>query len=288
MQNNNIASAERSVTSMYLNDVRSVTSLLSKEDEFTIAVKTLNGCSSSKKRFIESNLPLVISIAKNYQNRGIQLNDLISEGNLGLIRAVEKFDPYKGNSFSTYATNWISFFIEKHIMDNSRNVRVPVHVVKELNRVNKMEKVMTLELKRDPTSQELAERLDIPEERISFLLSMKFDTVSLDQSFSPSSNNDEIEGMYNFVPSDKVYEPDSSFEEQDLSTLISEVISSLPKREQDIVVRRFGLNGFEAMTLEEIGNEFNLSKERIRQIIKDTMKVVKENIVSQGIEELFI
>ena len=257
--------SESSVTQdpvkMYLKEIGKVP-LLSGEEELELAAKAAEGDEEARKKLAESNLRLVVSIAKHYTGRGMQLLDLIQEGNLGLIKAVEKFDYTRGYKFSTYATWWIRQAITRAIADQSRTIRIPVHMVETINRLIRTSRQMVQELGREPSVEELAKRLDMPVSRVAELMKNAQDPVSLD---SPVGEEEESH-LGDFLADENVEVPMEAATNVMLKEQLEEVLDTLTNREQQVISLRFGLYDGQSRTLEEVGKDFNVTRERIRQI----------------------
>lgn len=246
---------------MYLKEIGKVP-LLSAEEEISLAKEAEAGNTQAKKKLAESNLRLVVSIAKHYTGRGMQLLDLIQEGNLGLIKAVDKFDYTRGYKFSTYATWWIRQSITRAIADQSRTIRIPVHMVETINRIVRTSRQMVQELGREPSVEELAERLELSPERVADILKNAQDPVSLE---SPVGEEDDSH-LGDFLADSNVTVPMEAAANSMLKEQLEEVLDTLTSREQQVICLRFGLYDGQARTLEEVGRDFNVTRERIRQI----------------------
>ena len=246
---------------MYLKEIGKVP-LLSAEEEIDLARRMENGDEAAKKRLAEANLRLVVSIAKRYVGRGMLFLDLIQEGNLGLIKAVEKFDYTKGYKFSTYATWWIRQAITRAIADQARTIRIPVHMVETINKLIRVSRQLLQELGREPLPEEIAEELDMPVERVREILKISQEPVSLETPIG----EEEDSHLGDFIQDDNVPVPAEAAAATLLKEQLGEVLDTLTDREQKVLRLRFGMNDGRARTLEEVGKEFDVTRERIRQI----------------------
>ncbi|MBQ9063891.1 MAG: RNA polymerase sigma factor RpoD [Blautia sp.] len=246
---------------MYLKEIGKVP-LLSAEEEIELAKRMEDGDEEAKKRLAEANLRLVVSIAKRYVGRGMLFLDLIQEGNLGLIKAVEKFDYRKGYKFSTYATWWIRQAITRAIADQARTIRIPVHMVETINKLIRVSRQLLQELGREPTPEEISEHMDMPVERVREILKISQEPVSLETPIG----EEEDSHLGDFIQDDNVPVPADAAAFTLLKEQLSAVLGTLTEREQKVLRLRFGLDDGRARTLEEVGKEFNVTRERIRQI----------------------
>jgi len=249
---------------LYLREIGKIP-LLSAEEELELAQKVKSGDKRAKDKMAEANMRLVVSIAKRYSGRGLDFLDLIQEGNTGLLRAVEKFDPDKGFKFSTYATWWIRQAITRAIADQARTIRIPVHMVETINKLLRTQRRMTQELNREPTIEELAKELEMEPEKVEYVIKIKQDITSLDAGVG-RDGEDEDSVLGDFIEDEDGATPEESATNQLLKEQVQAVLSTLSEREQKIVKMRFGLEGGKSHTLEEVGQEFAVTRERIRQI----------------------
>ena len=246
---------------MYLKEIGKVP-LLSADEEVELAKRMAEGDEDAKKRLAEANLRLVVSIAKSYVGRGMLFLDLIQEGNLGLIKAVEKFDYHKGFKFSTYATWWIRQAITRAIADQARTIRIPVHMVETINKLIRVSRQLLQELGREPTPEEIAAELDMPVERVREILKISQEPVSLETPIG----EEEDSHLGDFIQDDNVPVPAEAAAQTLLKEQLDEVLDTLTEREQKVLRLRFGMDDGRARTLEEVGKEFDVTRERIRQI----------------------
>ena len=268
---------------MYLKEIGNV-SLLTTEEEVSLAKRVEEGDEKAKKALTEANLRLVVSIAKKYVGRGMPFLDLIQEGNMGLMKAVDKFDYTKGYKFSTYATWWIRQAITRGIADTGRTIRVPVHMVETINKTLRMTRTLLQELGREPTPEEVAERLGVPVTRIREVLKISRDPVSLD---TPIGEEDDSH-LGDFIEDDSALSPADSAAFSMLREELSTALESLTDRERQVVQLRFGLIDGRARTLEEVGKEFNVTRERIRQIEAKALRKLRHPSRSKRLKDFLI
>ena len=265
---------------MYLKEIGKIP-LLGMEDEVELAKKMELGDPEARKRLAESNLRLVVSIAKRYVGRGMQFLDLIQEGNLGLIKAVEKFDYTKGYKFSTYATWWIRQAITRAIADQARTIRIPVHMVETINRLVRTSRQLLQELGREPTTEEIAARVDLPVERVSEIMKMSQEPVSLETPIG----EEEDSHLGDFIQDDNVLVPQDAAAFTLLHEQLMEVLLTLTEREQKVLRLRFGLDDGRPRTLEEVGKQFSVTRERIRQIEAKALRKLRHPSRSKKLKD---
>ncbi len=265
---------------MYLKEIGTVP-LLSAEEEYRLAVRKSQGDEYAKQRLIEANLRLVVSIAKRYTGRGMSFLDLVQEGNLGLIKGVEKFDPEKGFKLSTYATWWIRQSVTRALADQARTIRVPVHMVETINKMSKMQRKLTLELGYEPSIKELAEHLDMTEEKVQEIMQIAREPASLE---TPIGEEDDS-NLGDFVADSNVVSPEGNVESVMLREHIDTLLGDLKERERQVIVLRFGLEDGHPRTLEEVGKEFNVTRERIRQIEAKALRKLRNPVRSKRIRD---
>ncbi len=265
---------------MYLKEIGKVP-LLSAEEEIEYAQRMEEGDEEAKKRLAEANLRLVVSIAKRYVGRGMQFLDLIQEGNLGLIKAVEKFDYRKGYKFSTYATWWIRQAITRAIADQARTIRIPVHMVETINKLVRVQRQLLQELGREPSPEEIAETMDIPVERVREIQKISQEPVSLETPIG----EEEDSHLGDFIQDDNVPVPAEAAASTLLKEQLVEVLGTLTEREQKVLRLRFGMDDGRARTLEEVGKEFNVTRERIRQIEAKALRKLRHPSRSRKLKD---
>ena len=265
---------------MYLKEIGKV-SLLSADEEIELAKRMEKGDEAAKKRLAEANLRLVVSIAKRYVGRGMLFLDLIQEGNLGLIKAVEKFDYRKGYKFSTYATWWIRQAITRAIADQARTIRIPVHMVETINKLIRVSRQLLQEIGREPTPEEIAEEMDMPVDRVREILKISQEPVSLETPIG----EEEDSHLGDFIQDDNVPVPADAAAFTLLKEQLVEVLSTLTDREQKVLRLRFGLDDGRARTLEEVGKEFNVTRERIRQIEAKALRKLRHPSRSRKLKD---
>jgi RNA polymerase nonessential primary-like sigma factor len=271
-------------TQLYLGEI-GFSPLLSAEEEVYFSRRALKGDEASRKRMIVSNLRLVVKIARRYNNRGLALLDLIEEGNLGLIRAVEKFDPERGFRFSTYATWWIRQTIERAIMNQTRTIRLPIHVVKELNVYLRAARELSQKLDHEPTAEEIAESLDTPVHDVTRMLRLNEKVSSVDTPIG--GENDKV--LLDVIADDKGHGPEEDIQDSDIKLNIIKWLEDLNPKQREVLARRFGLLGYEPSTLENVGIEIGLTRERVRQIQVEALRRLRDMLGHKGLnlEALF-
>lgn len=277
-----VSNSDVDPTQLYLNEI-GFTSLLTAEEELHYGKLAREGDEAARNRMIESNLRLVVKITRKYHNRGLALLDLINEGNLGLMHAVEKFEPERGFRFSTYATWWIKQSIERAIMNQTRTIRLPVHVIKELNIYLTAAKKMTREFGREPSAEEIAKYLDRPLEEVKQALHLTDDAISADAIIGNSEEGGK--SLMDMLPDTNLINPVDTLVQEDLSNSLTQCLEALDERQRQVICRRFGLEGFERQTLEEVGDAVGLTRERVRQIQLLALKDLRRALVKHGVTE---
>jgi len=267
-------------TRLYLSEI-GFSPLLSAEEEVYYARRARRGEEAARRRMIESNLRLVVKIARRYMNRGLPLLDLIEEGNLGLIHAVKKFDPEKGFRFSTYATWWIRQTIERAIMNQTRTIRLPIHVVKEINVYLRASRRLTQELDRDPTPEEIGDLLDKPAAEVDRLLGLNERMSSMSTQFGSEGER----SILDTIPDEDTADPSSQVQAQDVHDVLEKWLDRLNEKQRAVVERRFGLHGYDKRTLEQVGEEIGVTRERVRQIQMDALSRLRSIMESHGLSE---
>lgn len=280
----NVTQRVLDATQLYISEI-GYSPLLTAAEEIYFARRGLCGDESSRRRMIESNLRLVVKISRRYINRGVPLLDLIEEGNLGLIRAVEKFDPERGFRFSTYATWWIRQTIERAIMNQTRTIRLPIHIVKELNVYLRAARELSHKLDHDPSPEEIAEQLNKPVDYVSRMLRLNERISSVDTSFGNAAEK----GLLDVLSDETDNDPENTTQNDDMKKSVVKWLFELSTKQREVLARRFGLLGYEPATLEEVGCEIGLTRERVRQIQVEGLLRLKEMLQTQGlnIEALF-
>ncbi len=265
---------------MYLKEIGTVP-LLTAEEEVELAKRKADGDQEAKERLIEANLRLVVSIAKRYTGRGMSFLDLVQEGNLGLIKGVEKFDYTKGYKLSTYATWWIRQSVTRALADQARTIRVPVHMVETINKMSKMQRKLTLELGYEPSVSELSAALEMPEEKVMEIMQIAREPASLE---TPIGEEDDS-NLGDFVADNNAVTPEGNVESVMLREHIDALLEDLKERERQVIVLRFGLEDGHPRTLEEVGKEFNVTRERIRQIEAKALRKLRNPVRSKRIRD---
>lgn len=271
-------------TRLYLNEI-GASKLLTADEEVALSRRAQRGDGAARKRMIESNLRLVVKIARRYMNRGLALLDLIEEGNLGLIRAVEKFDPERGFRFSTYATWWIRQTIERAIMNQTRTIRLPIHVVKEINVYLRAARKLSQHLDHEPSTEEIAQMLDKPTSEVKRMLGLNERVTSVDTPYGKDADKPLLET----IPDEMTPDPAARIQYEGLQANLEHWLAKLSDKQREVVERRFGLHGYENSTLEEVANELGVTRERVRQIQLDAMRRLREILEKDGfsVETLF-
>ncbi|MDN7126606.1 RNA polymerase sigma factor RpoS [Pseudidiomarina terrestris] len=265
-------------TQLYLSEI-GYSPLLSAEEEVHFSRLALKGDEAARSRMIESNLRLVVKIARRYTNRGLPLLDLVEEGNLGLIRAVEKFDPERGFRFSTYATWWIRQTIERAIMNQTRTIRLPIHVVKELNSYLRASRELAHKLDHEPTAEDISEHLDVSVADVSRMLRLNERIASVDTPLG----GDNDKSLVDLLTDENDHGPEGVMQDDDLKEHIVEWLASLNVKQREVLARRFGLMGYEPATLEDVGREIGLTRERVRQIQVEALRRLRDMLRQQGL-----
>ena len=270
-------SSQLDATRIYLSEI-GFSSLLTAEEEVFYARKALKGDEKSRAKMIECNLRLVVKIARRYLNRGLALLDLIEEGNLGLIRAVEKFDPERGFRFSTYATWWIRQTIERAIMNQTRTIRLPIHVVKEINIYLRAARHLAQTLDHEPSPEEIAEMLDKPIADVKRMLGLNERITSVDSPIGHDGENSLLDA----IPDEANNDPILLLQDKDVKDNIDNWLEKLTDKQREVVERRFGIHGHDISTLEEVGNSIGVTRERVRQIQIEALRKLREILESEG------
>ncbi|MDH5600621.1 MAG: RNA polymerase sigma factor RpoS [Gammaproteobacteria bacterium] len=272
-----IPASQLDATRLYLNEI-GFSPLLTAEEEVYYSRKLLKGDEAARKKMIECNLRLVVKISRRYLNRGLALLDLIEEGNLGLIRAVEKFDPERGFRFSTYATWWIRQTIERGIMNQTRTIRLPIHVVKEINIYLRAARHLAQTLDHEPSPEEIAEMVDKPIKDVKRMLGLNERTASVDSPIGPDSDTSLLDA----IPDENNIDPVVLLQDNDVKDNIENWLGQLTDKQCEVVTRRFGLHGYDVSTLEEVGNSIGVTRERVRQIQIEALRKLREILEKEG------
>ncbi|MDH5659647.1 MAG: RNA polymerase sigma factor RpoS [Gammaproteobacteria bacterium] len=272
-----VPASQLDATRLYLNEI-GFSPLLTAEEEVYYSRKLLKGDEAARKKMIECNLRLVVKISRRYLNRGLALLDLIEEGNLGLIRAVEKFDPERGFRFSTYATWWIRQTIERGIMNQTRTIRLPIHVVKEINIYLRAARHLAQTLDHEPSPEEIAEMVDKPIKDVKRMLGLNERTASVDSPMGQDSESSLLDA----IPDESNIDPVVLLQDGDVKENIEKWLSQLSEKQCEVVTRRFGLHGYDVSTLEEVGNSIGVTRERVRQIQIEALRKLREILENEG------
>lgn len=274
------ASASHDVTRIYLSEIGR-SRLLTAEEEIQLSQAARKGCIASRQRMIESNLRLVVNVARAYTKRGLPLLDLVEEGNLGLMRAVEKFDPERGCRFSTYATWWIRQSVERAIMNQGRTVRLPIHIIRELTVYLRTSRELEQRINRRPTPAEVAGELDIPTANVERLFGLSEPTSSADEPVG----NDSGRSILDSIADERCRNPESEYADAAAGRLLATWLGQLPEQQRDVVTHRFGLDGHGRKTLEEVGRLLGVTRERVRQVQLAALARLKDISRSEGYQE---
>ena len=277
MRSADVQLRELDATRLYLNEI-GYSSLLSADEEKHFARLAQAGDESARQRMIESNLRLVVKIARRYMNRGLALLDLIEEGNLGLIRAVEKFDPERGFRFSTYATWWIRQTIERALMNQTRTIRLPIHIVKEINMYLRAARSLAQSLDREPSAEDVARELDRPIDDVKRMLGLNERIASVDGPPGPGADR----ALIDTIPDEQNTDPFEVLQDDDMQHKLELWLDKLTEKQRAVVERRFGLHGREIGTLEEVGTELGVTRERVRQIQIEALKRLRSILEREG------
>jgi RNA polymerase nonessential primary-like sigma factor len=272
-----ISDSQLDATRLYLNEI-GFSALLTAEEEVFYSRKALKGDEAARKKMIECNLRLVVKIARRYLNRGLALLDLIEEGNLGLMRAVEKFDPERGFRFSTYATWWIRQTIERGIMNQTRTIRLPIHVVKEINIYLRAARHLSQTLDHEPSPEEIAEMLDKPINDVKKMLGLNERVTSVDTPMGLDSDTSLLDA----IPDENKIDPVVLLQDNDVKDNIEHWLTQLTEKQREVVARRFGLHGYDVSTLEEVGDSIGVTRERVRQIQIEALRKLREILEKEG------
>lgn len=272
-----ITASQLDATRLYLNEI-GFNPLLTAEEEVYYSRKLLNGDEAARKKMIECNLRLVVKISRRYLNRGLALLDLIEEGNLGLIRAVEKFDPERGFRFSTYATWWIRQTIERGIMNQTRTIRLPIHVVKEINIYLRAARHLSQTLDHEPTAEEIADMLDKPIKDVKRMLGLNERTASVDSPLGQDSDSSLLDA----IPDENNIDPVVLLQDDDVKHNVELWLNELSEKQCEVIARRFGLRGYDVSTLEEVGASIGVTRERVRQIQIEALRKLREVLEKAG------
>ena len=274
---------ELDATRMYLSEI-GFSPLLTAQEEVYYARRVLQGDASARNRMVESNLRLVVKIARRYMNRGLSLLDLIEEGNLGLIHAVEKFDPERGFRFSTYATWWIRQTIERALMNQTRTIRLPIHIIKEINGYLRTDRQLAQALDHEPSADEIAQALGRSTQDVKRMLQLNDRVTSVDTPIG----KDEDRSLLDAIPDDNNPDPSQLLQDSDLNEKLDLWLDQLNDKQRIVVKRRFGLGGQEKATLEQVGNEIGVTRERVRQIQIDALRRLRKILETEGFSQDFL